>query len=237
MSEFIFRRHELKYLVSDEQRSALEKAFADTMCPDPYGESTICSVYYDTPDFRLIRASLEKPVYKEKLRLRSYGPAAPETTVFLELKKKYETVVYKRRVTLTAEDAEACMTEGTPVPGDSQIGREIDYFRRFYRTLRPAMYLSCDRSAWFSQESRDLRVTFDRHIAWRREAMRLTAPAGGEELLPEGMSLMEVKAADAIPVWLASLMSRNGVRQTTYSKYGEAYRTALVPMGLAQGGN
>ena len=237
MSEFIFRRHELKYLVSDDQRSALEEAFAHAMLPDPYGESTICNVYYDTPDFRLIRASLEKPVYKEKLRLRSYGPAAPETPVFLELKKKYESIVYKRRVTLTAEAAEACMAHGTPVPGDSQIGREIDYFRRFYKTLQPAMYLSYDRSAWFSAQSRDLRVTFDRHIAWRREGMRLTAPAGGKELLPEEMSLMEVKAADAIPFWLASLMSRNGVRQTTYSKYGEAYKTALAPMERAQGGN
>ena len=119
MSEFIFRRHELKYLVSDDQRSALEEAFAHAMLPDPYGESTICNVYYDTPDFRLIRASLGKPVYKEKLRLRSYGPAAPETPVFLELKKKYESIVYKRRVTLTAEAAEAWPT-GPPSPGTAR---------------------------------------------------------------------------------------------------------------------
>ena len=228
MCESIFRRHELKYLVDESQRAALEAAFADTMVPDPYGESTICNVYYDTPDFRLIRASLEKPVYKEKLRLRSYGPAAPESRVFLELKKKYESVVYKRRVALTAEEAEAYFAGREALPADSQIGREIEYFRRFYRDLGPAVYLSYDRKAYFSARNRDLRVTFDRHIAWRQEGLRLTAPAGGREILPPGMSLMEVKAADAIPFRLARLLGENGIYQTTFSKYGEAYKTIFA---------
>ena len=126
MCECIFQRHEMKYLVTDAQRAALEAAFADAMVPDPYGESTICNVYYDTAEYRLIRASLEKPVYKEKLRLRSYGPAAPESRVFLELKKKFQSVVYKRRMELTAREAEDWFTGLAPLPGDSQIGREIE---------------------------------------------------------------------------------------------------------------
>ena len=227
MCESVFQRHEMKYLVSDAQRAALEAVFADTMTPDPHGESTICNVYYDTPDFRLIRKSLEKPVYKEKLRLRSYGPARPEGTVFLELKKKYDGVVYKRRIALTAAAAEDYFAGRAPLPEGSQIGREIDYFRAFYAELRPAVYLSYDRCAFFSAESRDLRVTFDRHIAWRREGVRLTAPAGGRELLAPGWSLMEIKAADAMPFWLAAALSQNGIRQTSFSKYGEAYRTIM----------
>ena len=228
MCEYIFQRHEMKYLVTEAQRAALEAAFRDTMVPDPYGESTVCNVYYDTPDCRLIRASLEKPVYKEKLRLRSYGPAAPESRVFLELKKKFQSVVYKRRMELTAREAEDWFAGPAPLPGDSQIGREIEYFRRFYGELVPSVYLSYDRRAFYSAESRDLRVTFDRHIGWRREGMRLTAPAGGREILSPGMSLMEVKANHAVPFWLARLLSENGVRQTTFSKYGEAYKTILA---------
>lgn len=227
MENAIFQRHELKYLVTDTQRAALEAAFAGTMIPDEHGESTICNVYYDTPDFRLIRRSLEKPVYKEKLRLRSYGPAAPETPVFLELKKKYDGVVYKRRISLPEQAAEDWFAGRGDLP-ESQIAREIRYFRSFYRELEPAMYLRYDRTAYYSRESTDLRVTFDRRIAWRREALRLTSPAGGRELLAPGMSLLEIKAADAFPLWLAALLSRCGIRQTSYSKYGEAYLTFLA---------
>ena len=228
MSESIFQRHEMKYLVTDGQRAALEAAFRETMVPDPYGESTICNVYYDTPDHRLIRTSLEKPVYKEKLRLRSYGPAAPESPVFLELKKKFQSVVYKRRISLTAGEAEDYFAGLAPLPEDTQIGREIDYFRQFYGELIPTVYLSYDRTAYYSNQSRDLRVTFDRHIGWRQEGLRLTAPAGGREILLPGMSLMEIKAADAIPFWLARLLGENAIRQTTFSKYGEAYKTILA---------
>ena len=237
MCESIFKRHELKFLVNDDQRAALEAVFAGTMEPDPYGESTICNVYYDTPDFRLIRASLEKPVYKEKLRSRSYGPAAPDGTVFLELKKKYDGIVYKRRIALTAQAVEDYFADTAPLPSDGQIAREIDYFRAFYRNLRPTLYLSYDRCAFFSNVSRDLRVTFDRHIAWRREALRLTAPAGGREVLAPGWSLMEIKAADAIPFWLVRTLSRENIRQTSFSKYGEAYKTIQSESLCRKAGN
>ena len=236
MCEAIFQRHELKFLVSEAQRAALEAAFAQRVVPDPHGESTICNVYYDTPDYRLIRQSLEKPVYKEKLRLRSYGPAMPESEVFLELKKKSDGIVYKRRIALTASAAEDYFDGRAPLPSDSQIGREIDYFRAFYGTLLPAVYLCDDRCAYFSRENRDLRVTFDRHICYRREAVRLTSPAGGREILERGESLMEIKAAQAIPLWLVELLDRNGIRQTSFSKYGEAYKTILAETRQANHG-
>ncbi len=224
----IFERRELKFLVTEEQRSLLEEAFRETMIPDPHGESTICNVYYDTPDFRLIRSSLEKPIYKEKLRLRSYGPAGAEDDVFLELKKKYNGVVYKRRVTLPVAAAEAYFAGEAPLPELGQIGREIEYFTRFYGTLRPAVYLCYDRTAYYAKDDHDLRVTFDRNIAWRREWVQLTSPVGGRKLLPRGYSLMEIKAAAAIPLWLVALLSRKSIRQSTFSKYGEAYKIILA---------
>ena len=141
MDNNIFQRREVKYLLDAQQRTMVEDAFRSHMVPDEHGESTICNVYYDTPDYRLIRTSLEKPVYKEKLRMRSYGPAEAEGTVFLELKKKYKGVVYKRRVELKQRQAELYMQGGLVLPGDSQIGREIDWFCAFYRDLRPAAEL------------------------------------------------------------------------------------------------
>ncbi len=224
MENNIFQRHEIKFLLDSRQRAILEQAFAMRMEPDPHGQSTICNIYYDTPDYRLIRESLEKPVYKEKLRMRSYGQVTGGGEVFLELKKKYDGVVYKRRISLTEREATAYMNGRVPLPENSQIGREIDYCRKYYRNLRPAVYLCYDRCAYFSTEDPELRATFDKNIRWRTCDMRLTAAPGGEHLLLPGQSLFEVKTATAIPLWLVEVLDRAGIRQASFSKYGEAYR-------------
>jgi SPX domain protein involved in polyphosphate accumulation len=223
-----FQRREVKYLLDPRQRAALEQAFRSRMIPDPHGESTICNIYYDTPNYRLARASLEKPVYKEKLRMRSYGRVREGDPVFLELKKKYKGVVYKRRISLPELSACAFMAGLAPLPEDSQIGRELDYFRVFYGELFPAVYLCYDRSAWFSAEDSGFRATFDRNIRWREEDTRLTAPIGGQQLLLPGQSLFEVKTADSIPLWLSELLDRLQIRQASFSKYGEVYKTIYM---------
>ena len=225
MENSIFQRFEIKYMLDSRQRAIVERAFQGRMRPDPHGESTICNIYYDTPDYRLIRDSLEKPVYKEKLRLRSYGRVMPEEKVFLELKKKYRGVVYKRRMELAEDQAVAYMAGQSALPYDCQIGREIDYFRLFYRELEPAVYLCYDRSPWFSAEDPNLRATFDKNIRWRQEDMQLSAPIGGDALLLPHQSLFEIKTAGAIPLWLVDALEKAGARKASFSKYGEAYQT------------
>lgn len=223
----VFRRRELKFLVNAQQRQYMEQVLAARMVPDSYGCSTICNLYYDTPDYRLIRHSLEKPVYKEKLRLRSYGQVGPGVDVFLEMKKKYKGVVYKRRIRVTEPEAMAFMQRRAPLPEQSQIGRELEYFRDYYAALAPRVYLCYDRMAWFDKTDPGLRVTLDRNIRYRTENLSLTAPPGGRMLLPEDMSLMEVKAQGAIPLWLASILSGQQIRKDSFSKYGRAYMELL----------
>lgn len=236
MNGCTFERRELKYRITDAQRAALEAAFGARMVPDEYGESTICNIYYDTADYRLIRASLEKPAYKEKLRLRSYGVTEPGGEVFLELKKKYKGIVYKRRITLPEDAAGEFIAGRAPLGEHGQIGREIEYFTAFYAPLLPAVHLSYERSAWFSREDRDLRITFDKNIRFRQEDVSLTLPAGGRRILPEGESLMEIKAAAALPLWLVSELDTLGIYQSTFSKYGEAYKAILAGAQKTFGG-
>lgn len=236
MNGYTFERRELKYRITDAQRAALEAAFGARMVPDEHGESTICNIYYDTADYRLIRASLEKPAYKEKLRLRSYGVTEPGDEVFLELKKKYKGIVYKRRITLPEDAAGEFIAGRAPLGEHGQIGREIEYFTAFYAPLLPAVYLSYERSAWFSREDRDLRITFDKNIRFRQEDVSLTLPAGGRRILPEGESLMEIKAAAALPLWLVSELDTLGIYQRTFSKYGEAYKAILAGAQKTFGG-
>lgn len=222
----VFRRKEQKYLLDEKQTAAFLTAMEENMEPDTYATSDIRNIYYDTPDYRLIRRSLEKPVYKEKLRLRAYGPATPETKVFLEMKKKYQGVVYKRRIRLKLRKAVAYMASPEARLENSQIGREIDYFKEFYRELAPAMYLSYDRHSWRSHD-KTLRITMDQNILYRLEELDLTAEKYGRQLLPPGQTLVEIKAPGAMPLWLVKVLSDNQIRQISISKYGTAYRQLL----------
>ncbi len=231
-----FRRKEIKFLLSPRQREALEEAMQGRMEADEYGESTISSLYYDTPDSLLIRRSLEKPMYKEKLRLRSYGTAKPDGKIYIELKKKYDGIVYKRRISMTERDATAWLAGRCPRPEDSQIAREVDAFMDFYGNLAPAMYLCYDRIAYFCPEDEDLRITFDRNIRWRTDALTLTASPWGEQLLKPGQSLLEIKCAGAMPLWLADALSKNGIRRISFSKYGTAYTTIQTRALIEKGG-
>lgn len=227
MGNDVFQRHEIKFLVTQTQRRRLLARIGGRLVPDIHGESTICNIYYDTPDFRLIRRSLEKPSYKEKVRMRSYGPVGPEDPVFLELKKKYDGVVYKRRVELPEAQAAAYMESLEGLPQESQIGREIDYCCRFYQSLQPSVYLCYDRTAFYDTEDPELRITFDQNIRFRRERVSLREKPGGREILQPCQALLEIKTATAMPVWLVEALSREGIRQTSFSKYGQAYTTIL----------
>ena len=160
----------------------------------------------------------------------------PGGEVFLELKKKYKGIVYKRRITLPEDAAGDFIAGRAPLGEHGQIGREIVYFTAFYASLLPAVHLSYERSAWFSREDRDLRITFDKNIRFRQEDVSLTLPAGGRRILPEGESLMEIKAAAALPLWLVSELDTLGIYQSTFSKYGEAYKAILAGAQKTFGG-
>lgn len=222
MHNYVFRRREQKYLLNAEQLQALEQLMAVRMKPEKYWKSDVRNIYYDTPDRRMIRRSMESPVYKEKIRLRCYGSVEGSSEVFLELKKKYKGIVYKRRVSLTLDEAVTYMENKQACLNIGQIGKEIDYVKGFYPGLAPSMYLSYDRLAWKSQDS-DLRITVDRNIRYRQEQLDLTVQPSGETLLEPGQGLMEIKTAESIPLWLVAFLNEYQIRKTSFSKYGRAY--------------
>ena len=227
MAITVMQRYELKYLLSGAQTDTFLRRIEGRMQLDEYGLTSIASLYYDTPDSRLIRASMEKPVFKEKIRLRSYGPATDASPVFLELKRKAEGVVYKRRVQTTVPRAERFFSGGELTDGDGQIRREITYFRDHYGTLIPACLIICDRAAYF-EPGGDLRLTIDHRPRFRTEGMTLTESMDGSPLLEEGWTILEVKAQGAVPLWLSEALGEGGIFKSSFSKYGEAYRQELL---------
>lgn len=222
-NQMTFKRYEIKYLITTEQKALLLNEMKPFMDADIHGKSTILSLYLDTPDFLLVRRSLDKPIYKEKLRLRSYGTAQPDTDVFIELKKKYDSVVYKRREAMKLFELESYLKTGI-MPKDTQIMREIDFAMKRYAGIAPAVLLSYEREAFYDKYDYDFRMTFDENILWRTEALSLNSPVYGTPILDSGHVLLEVKTAGAMPLWLVHFFSKYQLAPVSFSKYGSAYR-------------
>ncbi|MFA6948933.1 MAG: polyphosphate polymerase domain-containing protein [Eubacteriales bacterium] len=225
---YVFQRVEVKYMLDSAQHSAFMTGIEPYMAADAYGLSTISNIYYDTENYELVRSSIEKPVFKEKLRLRTYGTAKMDSPVFLEIKRKYKETVYKRRVSMTLAEAEDYLTRGIyPAARDCQIMREIDYFMKLYRPIA-RVYLAYDRTAYFGREDSQLRMTLDSGIRSRLDNLSLAYGDGGEALIDgRDYHLLEIKAPDAMPVWLTSLLSKNKIYPTSFSKYGAVYKDRI----------
>lgn len=225
----VFKRHELKYMLTEEQKQRVLQAMEPYMELDQYGRTTICNLYYDTDDYLLIRRSIEKPEYKEKLRMRSYGRADANKNVFVELKKKYKRVVYKRRISLPEKDAVEWLSGKKSCTKKSQISEEIDYFMDYYKNLHPTLFLSYEREAYYMKDTSDFRVTFDDTVLCRQEDLSLQSSVYGVPILPTGMVLMELKCSGGMPMWMAQALSEEKIYKTSFSKYGTAYKTIIFP--------
>ena len=223
----VFKRYELKYLMDEDQASAVRVALGEHMRQDRYGRSAIRNIYFDTPDFILARRSIAKPLYKEKLRFRSYGTPSEDDDIFVELKKKYDSVVYKRRLTMPLHEAMEWFC-GNGTGPDTQIGEEIGYMKIRYQGIRPAMFLSYDREAFCGERCRDLRITIDSNILARTDDVVLTSPAGGHPVLPEGYTLMEIKTMYGYPQWLRDVLNSSRLYKSSFSKYGNAYKEMIL---------
>ena len=227
-----FKRVEKKYLLTEEQYTDFMNRIRSYLTADEFGVYTICNIYLDTDNHELIRRSMEKPVYKEKLRLRSYGVPNEEDRVFLEIKKKYRGIVYKRRVEMPLKDAMAYITKGIyPQEYDCQILREIDYMIGFY-DLKPRLYLAYDRQAFYITNQPEIRFTVDRKIRSREENLELSKGDEGQLLFGTDMRLIEIKAPVALPEWFVTILSELQIYPNSFSKYGRIYQNSRPAGGI-----
>ena len=226
----VFNRHEQKYLLDEDTFQKVIEVMDEYMMPDKYNVNhkpyTISNIYFDTEDDYLIRTSLSKPNYKEKLRLRSYGVPSNDSKVFLEIKKKFNDIVNKRRTVLKLSEAYNFISSGKPPElkeyMNTQVLKEIEYFLQVYR-LKPKVYLAYDRIAYFEKDNNDLRISFDKNIRTRRYDVALEDGDYGEALLPDGVYLMEVKTSKAMPLWLTDMLAKYNIKKRSFSKYGTEF--------------
>lgn len=230
----VFNRYEHKYILDEQTYAKAVRVIEEHMEIDPYnigGKAyTIANIYFDTPDDFLIRSSLESPIYKEKLRLRSYGVPHLNSKVYLEIKKKHRGIVNKRRTTLRLDEAYKFVSTGkAPDPKpymNAQVLREIEYFMHLY-DLTPKLYIAYDRIAYFEKGNKDLRISFDANIRSRRHNLALESGDGGEKLLGGGFYVMEIKTSLAKPLWLAHMLAELDIKRKSFSKYGTEFKEMI----------
>ncbi|MBQ2078389.1 MAG: polyphosphate polymerase domain-containing protein [Erysipelotrichaceae bacterium] len=219
-----FQRFEKKYLLNDEQYASLMEQMKEHIVPDKFYQTMIRSLYYDTDDHELVRRSIEKPEYKEKLRARSYGDSKGNDEVFVELKKKYDGIVYKRRTQVCCKDV--LNDIATCHFKDSQVGKEILYALNYYGKLSPSIYIGCKRTSYVGKKEEDLRITFDKEISYRTRNLSLQKDDDDDRPLTD-KTVMELKIKDAMPLWLADILDENKVYPQSYSKVGNAFLKQL----------
>ena len=231
----VFKRYEKKYLLSPVQYRQFLMLAAPYMAIDQFGTHTIANLYYDTEDYALIRTSIEQPVYKEKLRVRSYGIPKAGDSVYVEIKKKYKGVVYKRRVQMAYEAANSYLSNDAALSNTSQIMQEIAWFKQRYEPVAK-VFIAYERTAYYCKDCEPLRITFDQNIRFRESELDLSKGHYGKPILAPGQTLMEIKIPGVMPLWLSQILTRLKIFPTSFSKYGYCYKNYLIHHVYPQGG-
>lgn len=221
----VMKRYELKYLLNSEQLQYFMDQISHYMKVDKYGLTSIASIYFDTPDYRLINKSIEKPKYKEKLRLRGYGLVTIDRPTFLEVKRKCEGIVYKRRIALLEKEAFELITN-KEAKEKTQISRELEAFMETYQNLEPKYMIIYDRLAYYQDDS-DLRITIDMNPRYRTHDLNLHTSMDGTPLIENGGAILEIKVQHSIPLWLSAILSKGRIYQTSFSKVGTAHKQEM----------
>ncbi|MBQ2662373.1 MAG: polyphosphate polymerase domain-containing protein [Clostridia bacterium] len=228
----VFKRVEKKYRLSRSQVDIILPMLERYMVVDKYGLTTICNIYFDTLDYKMIRQSIEKPAYKEKLRLRCYNVPRGDSPAFVELKKKVVGTVYKRRIAMPYDEAVEFLAE-RKIKTQTQITKEIEYVIDFYKPS-PRVALFYDRIAMYGKEDKELRITIDSNMKWRTDELDLKLGSHGRYIDEEDTCILEIKVANAVPLWFSSMMSELKIYQTSFSKYGTAYKKYICKEAFAR---
>ena len=223
MVQNVFKRVEQKYLINEEKFLLLQSMLEEYFQKDRYYDSSIYNIYFDNGNNDIIINSIEKPKYKEKIRLRSYGRVRKNDIVFLEMKQKYDGVVYKRRANFTLREYLDYYKKNKFPKESNQVLKEIDYYIKYYR-LKPYVFVGYDRLSYYNKEDKNFRITFDTNLRSRFNDLRLVDTKDNKLYFDEKMYIMEVKSLYGLPLWFTKILSSNNIYPVSFSKVGSIYK-------------
>lgn len=217
-----FKRVEKKYLLTEEEKDELFERIKPYIEKDKFYESTIGNIYFDNKNNDLIIKSIEKPLFKEKIRVRCYGTPNNNDAVFLEIKSKYKGVVGKRRIKMTLNKFYDFIENGQ-YDKNNQIMKEIVYHFNYYK-LYPKIYIAYDRKSFRGIEDHNLRITFDSNLRSRRDNLKLESGSYGESYFETPHYIMEIKTLGSLPLWFNKILTELKIFPKSFSKYGNIYK-------------
>ncbi len=230
-----FERYEKKYTLTWNEYEAFLSLAKNYIQADKHPVYTVHNIYFDTPNFDIISNSIEKPLFKEKLRLRSYTVPGPDDTAFLELKKKFKSVVYKRRIDAPYKELVSFIENPNFYTSDffkslseeqKQIKNELQWFMNFMN-VKPAVFIAYDREAYNARDDKNIRITFDTNIRWRNSDIDLSSGDRGSVIPFDKDVLMEIKIGKSMPLYLVTILSYLNLTPVSFSKYGTCYTKYL----------
>lgn len=223
-----FKRREMKFLLNEEQCCRIKKAISELVTEDEFGPHTIMNIYLDNRNNDLIRKSLGKPLYKEKVRLRCYGTAAgDDSEAFLEIKKKFRGLTYKRRLNGTYRELFEYINGGEPPKNQGQVFEEVDFLIK-KMLLKPKIVICYDREAYYGNNDREFRLTLDGNIRYRRNNLDFRNGSDGIFLSTQPFRVLEVKSVGAIPLEIVKILSELKIYHGSFSKYGSIYSSEVA---------
>lgn len=218
-----FKRFEQKYLLTEEQFLSLTNVLNEYFEKDKYYNSKIYNIYFDNDNYDIIINSIEKPKYKDKIRLRSYKEPKSNDIVFLEIKQKYKGIVYKRRISLTLKQFNNYVNKDILPYKDNQIMKELNYYIKYYH-LHPSIFVAYDRLAYYCREDENFRVTFDTNLRSRTVNLKLKDTKDNKLYFDKKRHIMEVKCLYGLPLWFTKILSENRIYPISFSKVGSIYK-------------
>ena len=221
-----FQRIEEKYLLTKEEKKKLINMIKNYIKEDEYFKSEIHNIYFDTRNNDLIINSLEKPIFKDKFRIRSYGIPKENDYVFLEMKMKYKGVVGKRRIKIRLNEINDYLENEKET--DNEILKEIIYYYKYYE-LQKAIYIAYDRESYKGIDDKNLRITFDSNLRSRRNNLEFKEN-NMTKYFDDDYYIMEIKTVGSLPLWLVRILSELKIYPTSFSKYGKIYEKEMKEM-------
>lgn len=219
----VFRRVEQKYILSKKQYELLQDIIKSKFKKDKYYKSKIYNLYFDNSSNDMIINSIEKPLYKEKIRVRSYNEVKnKDDIVYLEMKQKYKSIVYKRRVMMTLFEYNKYIRSGKVSKKDGQIMKEIDYYIKYYKA-NPYVFVAYDRLSYYAIDDINFRITFDNNLRYRFDDLGLYDSKLDKKYFDNDMYIMEVKSMNNLPLWFVEVLSLNKIYPQSFSKVGNIY--------------
>ena len=180
---------------------------------------TVRSIYFDSIDLKHYQEKVSGLKHRKKIRLRGYD-YTPNSTVFFEVKRKFEDPGLKNRFSTNYFEALEMINKRTISTDNEDLNKF--FFQVMSYNLRPIVNVIYDREPYteIQPTQNNLRITFDKNLR------SVTYPKIDELFLDDNLKqamsdyfILEVKFDNFLPNWVRNMSESLSLKRESASKY------------------